>query len=332
MQPNRQAQLLAGINNGIEESGYSAVLLPASRVHPRKYLLSDSSGNTISVWLYIWTLTPGGRPSLPHEYRIQMTTVTSPLHMNPNGPTVLMGYEPTLNMFAGFDLVRHQTFTTGSPSVQIDIRTLQQARQDGFAFDKKTNGEIAVGIRPDQLVPYITNSFVLHGTPMTRDSFEILESVASLQTVPLASIESLPTKRQRVVQTVSKLTRSANFRQQVLHGYGFTCAVARTQLRLLDAAHILPVGAPGSVDDIRNGLALSPTYHRAYDRGLIYLDENFTMRINPAKELELQAANLTLGIDNFRNSLGTILMPPDRRQWPDPGLIRRANAFRGIQI
>jgi len=51
------------------------------------------------------------------------------------------------------------------------------------------------------------------------------------------------------------------------------CAVTRIQLRLVEAAHILPVGAPGSIDHVCNGLALSPTFHRAFDDALIYLDK-----------------------------------------------------------
>lgn len=46
------------------------------------------------------------------------------------------------------------------------------------------------------------------------------------------------------------------------------------QLRLIDAAHILPVGAKDSNDEVNNGLCLALTYYRAYDRCLIYLDEN----------------------------------------------------------
>jgi putative restriction endonuclease len=59
------------------------------------------------------------------------------------------------------------------------------------------------------------------------------------------------------------------------------------QLRLVDAAHILPVGAVDSTDDVQNGVALSPTYHRAFDNALIFLDENLVMKINPSKELQL---------------------------------------------
>lgn len=104
------------------------------------------------------------------------------------------------------------------------------------------------------------------------------------------------------------------------------------RLRLVDAAHILPVGAPGSADDVRNGIALSPTYHRAYDNGLIYLDENFEMRINVRKQDELTRVRLHGGIETFKGPLGRIHLPPDKRQWPGASFIAKANRFRRIVV
>ncbi len=324
------AQLIQAINDAIQESGYSAILVSPERSHPRKFIITTPNETEISVWVYAWTLTPGGRPQLEHEFRIQMTTVTSPLEMNPIGPTILLGYEPSLNMFAGFDLGRHRTFTTGSPSVQIDIRTIRKAVQDGLSFDRKSNGEIAVGIRPDQFVQYVMNVESLHKAGFSIPTFHLLEKAASLQAIPIRDIASLSTERKRTVQMVNRISRAANFRQQVLRAYGFRCAVTQMQLRLIDAAHILPVQAPGSIDDVRNGIALSPTYHRAYDNGLIYLNESYVMKVNPAKERELAALRLDGGLKSFKDSLSKIILPPDKGQWPHIPLIQKANSFRGI--
>ena len=90
------------------------------------------------------------------------------------------------------------------------------------------------------------------------------------------------------------------------------------------------MGAPESIDDVRNGIAIAPTYHRAYDNGLIFLDEDYIMRINPAKEQELLSLNLTSGIKQFKSFLGKILLPHDRRQWPNVRLIKKANDYRMI--
>jgi putative restriction endonuclease len=134
-----------------------------------------------------------------------------------------------------------------------------------------------------------------------------------------------------VVTEVSRWTRAAGFKQSVLFAYGNRCAVSRLQLRLVDAAHIVPVGAPGSVDQVRNGIALSPTYHRAFDAGLIYLDERFHMRMNEGRLRLLQALNLAGGVEAFRHPLGhQIFLPPDANQRPLLDFIRRANTLRQI--
>jgi len=260
-----------------------------------------------------------------------MTTVASPLPLNPSGYTVLLGYEPNLKMFGGFDLRRHRTFTTGSPSVQIDIKRIHKAMQDGLAFDRKDNGEIAVGIRPDQIVNYIANAEDLHRLGSSASMYGLLTRVSSHEEVSARELARLPQERRRIVFTINRLSRAASFRQRVLTAYANRCAVTRMQLRLVDAAHILPVGHQDSTDDIRNGLALSPTYHRAFDNALIFLDEGFVMRINPAKELQLATLRLDGGLPDFKSYLGRkIHLPPDKRQWPEPNIIRKANSYRRI--
>ncbi len=106
--------------------------------------------------------------------------------------------------------------------------------------------------------------------------------------------------------------------------------MTRVQLRLVDAAHILPVGAPRSADHVRNGIALSPTYHRAFDAGLVYLDEQFCMRLNDGYVGALRQLNLAGGLETFKAPLGQIFLPPDPVQRPSADFIRLANRFRQI--
>jgi putative restriction endonuclease len=323
-------QLVDAVLLAIQASSSSAVLLSSLRTQPHNFVVTTEDGEHFSLWVYVWTLTPGGRPNLPYEYRIQMTSVSSPLPINPHGYTILIGYEPNLQLFAGFDLERHHTFTTGSPSVQIDIRVVQAALQDGLAFDRKSNNEIAVGFRPDQFVSYAIEASTLHRLGKQRHTLSLLKQASAMQRISDAEINRLSEPRRRIIQRVSRLSRNASFRQQVLFAYDHRCAVTKAQLRLVDAAHVLPVGAPGSTDSVGNGIALTPTYHRAFDAGLIYLTEKFEMKINPAKEAQLRASNLAGGIGNFSAPLGPILLPPDHRQRPNTELIRKANKFRLI--
>lgn len=327
LEPERLTEAIA---NAIAESGFVGQLISSVRRNPRVFVVTGQNAPS-RLTVYAWTLTFGGRPSLPNEYRIQMTSVQSPLTMGTGGPTVLLGYEPTSNLFAGFDLQRHSTFTTGSPSVQIDIDALRRAETEGLSFYRKSNDEIAVGIRPDLFMAYAMNSQVLHRHGRDANVLRLLNEAVRREP-PQQQVDALSAERQRVVTEVSRLSREAGFRQRVLYAYGHRCAVTRVQLRLVEAAHILPVGAARSSDHVQNGIALSPTYHRAFDAGLIYLDEQHQMRFNEGRLHLLERMQLAGGVEEFRRPLGQIFLPPDPNQRPSLDFIRRANAFRQISV
>jgi putative restriction endonuclease len=262
-------ELVLAITSAITESGYVGQIVSRLRRNPRRFVITEQN-EPLALTTYAWTLTFGGRPDLQNEYRIQMTGVVSPLELGTDGPTILIGYEPELRLFAGFDLRLHRTFTTGSPSVQIDHEELRKAESEGLSFHRKSNDEIAVGIRPDLFMAYATNAQMLHLHGRDANVFRLLKRAVH-EPPPQQEVATLSTKRQRIISEVSRLSRTADFRQRVLFAYGNRCAVTRVQLRLVEAAHILPVGAPGSSDHVNNGIALAPTYHRAFDAGLIYL-------------------------------------------------------------
>lgn len=326
-------QLVAATIDAIRESGYTGQIVSPASANPRRFLVASSNGEPAPLTVYLWTLTFGGRPTLPTEWRIQLTGVASPFVLADDGPTVLMGYDPELRLFAGFDIQKHRTFTPGSSSVQIDRTELAKAEPDGFSFDRKSNDEIAVGVRPDLFVQYCLNAEGLHRYGREAAVLHLLNQVSAQGAAPPHELETLSEPRKRIIQEVRRLARLASFRQRVLFAYGNRCAVTRVQLRLVDAAHILPVGADGSTDHVRNGIALSPTYHRAFDAGLIYLDEESRMRLNENQLRDLEQKDLALGIDVFKGPLGRrIFLPPDPAQRPSPDFIRRGNRFRHIQL
>jgi len=323
--------LVDSILNAIQQSGGIGVYVSQSvQTHPRCFRVQYLE-QTFSLWAYIWTLTFGGRQLLPNEYRIQMTGVTSPLPSNPNGYTVLLGYYPDLSIFACFDCEQHSTFTMGSPSVQININSIHNALQNGFALTSKSNQEIAVAIRPDQFLNYVLNVKALHQYGSDTATLNLLTKAVQSKEITTQELESFSTERQKIVTNVSRYVRAAHFRQQVLNAYENRCAVTRAQLRLVDAAHILPVVAQNSCDHIGNGIALSPTMHRAYDNGLIYLDEDYQMKLNEEKTNELIAYNLHAGIEQLKHLLDKpIHLPADHNQRPKLQFIKEANKFRHI--
>ncbi|MGH8018342.1 MAG: HNH endonuclease [Opitutaceae bacterium] len=311
------------------ESAASSVLVSRDREHPKRFYVSAGEAS-FPVWIYIWTLTNGGGAARPDdEYRIQLTSVTPPLPENPDGPTLLLGYEPNSRCFAGFDLRKHRAFSTQSPSIQININTLREAARDGFAFVRKGNDEIAIGFRSDNIFSYALNCESLHEIGADATVSDILSRVGRFEAVAGTEILALPPERRRVVATVSRLVRDSDFRRKVTVAYDRKCCVTGLQLRLIDAAHILAVGSEGSTDTVGNGLCLSPTYHRAYDRGLIFLSEDRKMLIDRRKRDDLVRLGLGGGLPEFESHLGReIYLPADRSQWPDVDLIRQANRFR----
>jgi len=321
--------IVAAIEDAFTEAGASATLISDERAHPRRfYVVAGES--TFPLWVYIWTLTHGGGAARPRdEYRIQLTGVTPPLPENPDGPTLLIGYEPNTRCFAGFDMRKHKVFSRKSPSIQININTLRDAVRDGFAFARKGNDEIAIGFRPDNILAYALNAENLHESGADARISIALNKVTRFEELTPEETAAIPPERQRVLAKVSRLARDSDFRRKVTVAYDRKCAVSGLQLRLIDAAHILPVGADGSTDEVTNGICLSPTYHRAYDRGLIYLTNDRRMVINDAKKRDLIRLGLGGGLAEFEAHLGRqVFLPPDRRQWPSAAYIRRANEVR----
>ncbi|MCB0482494.1 MAG: HNH endonuclease [Flavobacteriales bacterium] len=79
--------------------------------------------------------------------------------------------------------------------------------------------------------------------------------------------------------------RGATFKKVVPRLYENACAitglriVAKANISMVDACHIIPIAESG-IDHITNGIALTPTMHRAFDRGLIGVDENYRVLIS----------------------------------------------------
>jgi putative restriction endonuclease len=145
--------------------------------------------------------------------------------------------------------------------------------------------------------------------------------------------ETLPLDRRRSVRTYNQLRREASFAARVLSVYGNRCAICGVQLRLLDAAHIVPVGLPGSTDETKNGIALCPTHHRSFDRGLIGITPEYRIELNGPKLAEMRRLGLIDGLEEFKtwSRVGDRIHLPDLATLrPDPEYLRRGLRTRGF--
>lgn len=83
--------------------------------------------------------------------------------------------------------------------------------------------------------------------------------------------------------------RGAEFKRRIPEIYKNSCCVSGMKvttpynIQMIDACHIHPISLSYN-DHISNGIALSPNLHRAFDRGLITINQDYIVRISPAIE------------------------------------------------
>lgn len=87
------------------------------------------------------------------------------------------------------------------------------------------------------------------------------------------------TRRKQLIEAASRPDQQ-RFREQVLNAYSFICSATGCKVKeALDAAHIHPyLGA--ATNHICNGLPLRSDIHKLFDRFLIAVDENYTVRVS----------------------------------------------------
>jgi len=111
------------------------------------------------------------------------------------------------------------------------------------------------------------------------------------------------------------ILRNYLFRKTVLETYNNQCAISGLKIKssdeelLVDACHIVPF-THTSDNSIRNGIALSPTLHRAFDNGLIAIDDNYKILV-PHK---LKDYNPAVGIRQYADR--KILLPRKEEFYP----------------
>jgi len=80
--------------------------------------------------------------------------------------------------------------------------------------------------------------------------------------------------------------RNGLFKRYIIQLYQSTCAFTGMRLvskhghSFVDACHIVPFSVSHD-DRIGNGIALCPNMHRAFDRGLLSVDEHFRIMVSP---------------------------------------------------
>ncbi len=310
MRRHKKFKLLEKIIQSINEDGWNVFYLSNPQFHPfrLKIYRADESYN---VKIYIWHVTHGGGLKRPaHEYRIQITGVEQ-FEREIGGKTLILGWWEEGGVFAGFDYNKHVRKLGFSPSIQIKEEALRKAYLNGFAPSIKENQEIAIAFRPDFLVEYLRNLESLHTFGESVEDYSVLENLSEKPTeINNEYLRRVSESRRVTVTNVTKKVRDNRFKSRVLTAYNNQCAFCGIQLRLIDAAHILPVSYEASTDETSNGLALCTLHHRAYDKALVTLNNDYQIIYSEVKMEKLQEIGLDSGMDKFIKDLRPFIHVP----------------------
>ena len=324
-----KAELFEVVVDAVGESGWNVLYITPPSTHPfQLQIYRGDEGYRLRI--YIWTLTHGGGSARPaDEYRIQITGVDR-IQTFPGERTLLLGWWESEGVFAGFDARKHSGPLGRSPSIQIRRPYLEQAQTAGFSPCDKGNQEIAIAFRPDFFAEYVRQLEHLHDFGQSVEAFEVLSEIPEHPVINAEAITHLETTRRQTVISVSRRLRSNDFRKRVLDAYTQRCAFCGVQLKLIDAAHIVPVNHERSTDETCNGLALCALHHRAYDQALVTVDEGYAIVFNKAQRKHLENLGLGAGAEKFELGLSKKIVPPNAMaDRPHVEYIRLANQIRG---
>jgi len=140
---------------------------------------------------------------------------------------------------------------------------------------------------------------------------------------PLADATTLwmppsPDERRYALRQVKQRLHQSAFRERVVAAYGGRCALTGLpEVRLVDAAHIIPDGdVERGQPDIRNGICMSKLHHAAYDADLIGIDPDHRIHISERLLEQHDGPMLELGLKALK---GQLIRPPKGKSlMPDP--------------
>lgn len=179
----------------------------------------------------------------------------------------------------------------------------------------------------------IRQTLLVRYFPLTRHYFRPRAGLERLDELGRQMLEEPPAVYNRSVDVANEeavAERSGVFVREVLRAYQSTCAVSGLQLvsttgatPLLDACHIVPWSVSRD-DTIGNGLSLCPNLHRAFDRHLFWVDEDYKVRV---AEGFGELGGHDYGVQRFNGQ--QLRLPKVRAWWPR---VENLVAQRGLKL
>lgn len=286
------------------------------------------------AWFYAWHVSKAGTVRTGGKRRqLQVQVLNRALgEMNPDGYTVLLGFDAETGIFVGVDVARHSEDRNTDPaerrkhhSILFDEKLLGEAVAEGICYRKYSSGEIVFGIRPDHLGHYVGCSIRLHEC---SDENLLQDCLANFgpRTCEPADLSDWMGETDNA--------GAYGFSEEVKEAYKNKCPVTGSG-SLLHSHHIYPRRMGDSIHLVCNGIPLDVKIHALFHKGLLYLrlDQDGRYRVCQNEDAYLEDRVSEEDFLAHRSLLKDKLLhlPDNPDDWPDPMAIRMAYEAFGIK-
>ena len=148
----------------------------------------------------------------------------------------------------------------------------------------------------EELFSFLTNSTTREALKQTllqtyfniTSSNNLLTESPTLYTIQQQILNEAPAVYQKQIATADEeeiFIRNGVFKKTIPTIYNNTCCITGMQIistynvQMIDACHIIPFSISHD-DTITNGISLCPNLHRAFDRGLIGINDDYTVCVS----------------------------------------------------
>jgi len=250
--------------------------------------------------------------------------------LSSNYEVIVLGYFADERVFTAWNpyLLKERFNQRQTVSVYSRFSIQKQAAISKIAAYINNNNESIISFKPDYLGLYLENLVNIH---LLSES-ELFELISLSDTSNTEDYQgNITLGKEQLTVTHTRYKRDPRFKNKIYQAYNNRCAMCGIQLELIEAAHIVPHVDESSSNDLNNGIALCALHHTAYDKALIYFDENFNILINQTKIQYLEKIGKDSGYRKFKEMSFEVLdLPDNHAARPNIDNIKLANSIRGI--
>ena len=243
---------------------------------------------------------------------------------------IVLGYFADEKVFTAWNpfLMRERFNQRQTISLYSRFSVQKTASKEKITSYRDNNDQSIISFSPDYLGLYLENLSSIH---LVTD-LELKRLVEQSDSLNNDNADGeLDTSEGKLTITHARQKRDPNFRKKVYDAYNNKCAMCGIGLELIEAAHIVPHSHEKGTDEIDNGMGLCALHHTAYDRSLIYFDEELNILINESKMEYLEKIGLDSGIRKFEKlAFDKVQVPENHTLRPNVRNIKIANQTRGI--